>query len=91
MTSTEGLIRKIERATQGLKALATDLNHTTELVREQTLLVSLYRECGVPEAARLAEIESLERGYEGWENQSYSFVAIRLFEAAQGITHYFAR
>lgn len=60
-------------------------------MREQTQLVSLYQECGVPEAARLAEIETSERGYEGWENHSCSFVAICLFEATQGVIHYFTR
>jgi hypothetical protein len=91
MAFAEKIIGKIERTTLGLTALATDLNHTTELVREQTQLLVLYRDCGVPDAARLAENEALERGYEGWDNQSYSLVAIRLFEATQGITQYFTR
>jgi hypothetical protein len=39
MAFAEKIIGKIERTTLGLTALATDLNHTTELVREQTQLL----------------------------------------------------
>ena len=91
MPNVEGLIHRIERTTRGLHLLAHDLRHTTQLVDEQRHLLVSFRRSGVHGAAQAAEVEALERGYEGMDTGAYTLTAVRLLEASQGICNYFCR
>ncbi len=91
MAFVDKFIQGLGRYRLGFEGLTADLIATTDLIEEQTRLLRLFDECKVPDAPRAAEIEALERGYEGMDNGAYTLTSVRLFEGFQGIRNRFTR